>query len=122
MNFRSFSRAALLTACVLAPALAAAQSTTPPGRSARATIPSLPTRAAPPSRPADVGDAVPPGFGGNNGRGTRGDGHGNANGAAHGQLPRVPPRPCAPGGALSPTPEHGQVGRERARARVCGGG
>ncbi|HVF34592.1 MAG TPA: hypothetical protein VND91_04655 [Candidatus Saccharimonadia bacterium] len=121
MKFVPLAHATLLAAAfLLAPAAASAQSAAPGTRPA---MPSLGTRAAPPSRPADVGDARPPGLGGTNGPGTRGNGNGpdNSNRPPHarGQLPRLI-NVCGPGGALSGEAEHGQIGRNRARLRVCG--
>jgi len=112
----------LAMAFLLGPACASAQSAPAPGnsRGVLAAMPTLPATAAPQSRPADGGDAVPPGFGGVNGRGTRGNGNGTTPGA-RGQLPRLI-NVCGPGGALSGEATNGQIGRNRARARVCDGG
>lgn len=107
-------------ALMLASGCASAQSAPGNSRAELAAMPALPANAAPQSRPADGGDAVPPGFGGVNGRGTRGNGNGNANGARN-QLPRLH-NVCGPGGALSGEATNGQIGRNRARARVCDGG
>ena len=92
------------------PPVAEAQSD---NRNTRGTGTALPFRATTPPRPPGLGTNLPPGHGGPN----PGDAHRNGN--ARTQLPRIP-RACLPGGALSGDATNGQVGRDRARARVCG--
>ena len=85
-------------------------------RAANALLRQMPNRVVP-TPPGRNADWTPPGLGGvipglGRGRGNDGD--------AGGELRRIP-RPCAPGGALSGTIENGQIGRNHARGRVCGG-
>ena len=101
---RSVTFAALCAVALLVPAIAVAQA------APRNRTPQF--REAP--RPPGLGDNLPPGHGGPNPSLTRRNG-----GSASDQLDRVP-RACLPGGALSGEAVHGQQGRARARARVCG--
>jgi hypothetical protein len=105
-----FATAAVLAAALLAAPLdAAAQST---DRNGRGTGSTLPFRATTPPTAPGLGENAPPGFGGPN----PGDAHRNGN--ARSQLPRIPSA-CVPGGALSGEATNGQIGRNRARERVC---
>jgi hypothetical protein len=113
MKSASLLSAGLVLLALATAPLALAQSS---DRGSRPAFPTLPPQAGAPPRPAGLGGNLPPGFGGPNpGDGRRNHGNGPSDRSELRGLLAV----CAPGGALSGDAEHGQVGRNRARALVC---
>jgi hypothetical protein len=114
------SMLALAAGLVTLPSTGFAQASDPPGqrgdpgnRGSRPPMPNLPPQSNAPPRPRGLGGQLPPGHGGPSPR--EGAGGSDLRDEILGRL-----RVCAPGGALSGTPENGQQGRSRARALVCG--